>query len=238
MIKESSKTVRSDISDSAKIFYNCRVRDSSVGELASIGDDSIIIESDIADSVEIGRRNIIRQATIGRATYTGSNCNISHANVGSYCAISWNVSIGGADHNYQKLALTPKFRITHDPEDARVPYPESWSMECRIGNDVWLASGVCVLRGVSIGDGCVIGANSVVTRDIPPYSIAVGVPARVIRRRFSPSTIAFLEKNCWWCLSSSVLKAHADLFDLTDEAEIVQRLSDVMEKYGGCHGDK
>lgn len=238
MISEDSKITRSVIPESVKIFRACTVCDSRLGAFVSIGDDSVVRDSDFSEGVEIGRRNIIRQATIGRATYTGSNCNISHAIVGSYCAISWDVSIGGADHNYQKLALTPKFRITHDPEDARVPYPESWGMECCIGSDVWLSSGVCVLRGVSIGDGCVIGANSVVTRDIPPYSIAVGVPARVIRRRFSPSTIAFLEKNCWWCLSSSVLKAHADLFDLTDEAEIVQRLSDVMEKYGGCHGDK
>lgn len=238
MISEDSKITHSDIPESVKIFRACTISESRCGEFSSIGDDTVVRDSILAESVEIGRRNIVRQSTIGRSTYTGSDCNISHASVGSYCAISWNVSIGGADHNYFKLALTPKFRITHNFGDARVPYPESWGMECRVGNDVWLASGVCVLRGVSIGDGCVIGANSVVTKDIPPYSVAVGAPAKVIRRRFSLSTIDFLEKVCWWRLPPPVLQGNADLFDLTDETEIVQRLSELVEKCGGCHGDK
>lgn len=228
MTAESSKVVRSVVPASANVFRDCLVYDSKLGDNVSVGDGAIVRDSRLSDRVEIGRRNNIRMSVIGRSTYTGSDCNISHATVGSYCAISWNVSVGGADHAYQKLALTPKFRITLNQDDARVPYPESWGMKCVIGNDVWLASGVCVLRGVVIGDGCVVGANSVVTKDVPPYSIAVGAPAKVIRRRFSQSTIDFLEQVCWWNLPADILQKNADLFDLTDETEIVRRLKDVV----------
>lgn len=67
-----------------------------------------------------------------------------------------------------------------------------------IGNDVWLAEGVRILTGVTIGDGAVIGTRSVVTHDIPPYAIAAGVPAKVIRYRFSPEVIEKLLKVRWW----------------------------------------
>ena len=238
MIAESSKVIRSTIPRSAKVFRDCLVCDSCCGESTSIGDGAIVRDSNLAEGVEIGRRNSLRSATIGLRTYTGSDCNISHATIGSYCAISWNVSIGGADHACQKLALTPKFRITRNPDDAIVPYPESWSNVCRIGSDVWLASGVCVLRGLTIGDGCVVGANSVVTRDLPPYSIAVGAPARVIRYRFSSSTIDFIQTVRWWEFPVAVLKENADLFDLTDEMKIVRRLKEIVAKLGGVNVNK
>jgi acetyltransferase-like isoleucine patch superfamily enzyme len=70
--------------------------------------------------------------------------------------------------------------------------------DVEIGSDVWLGTGVLILSGVKIGHGTVVAARSVVTRDIPPYSIAAGVPARVVRQRFSDDQIQRLQKIAWW----------------------------------------
>ncbi|MDD2495379.1 MAG: CatB-related O-acetyltransferase [Tissierellia bacterium] len=70
--------------------------------------------------------------------------------------------------------------------------------ECIIGNDVWIGSGAIVLRGTRIGDGAVIGANAVVTKDVPPYSIVVGIPAKIIKNRFSDKIITLLINSKWW----------------------------------------
>jgi acetyltransferase-like isoleucine patch superfamily enzyme len=97
--------------------------------------------------------------------------------IGDFCRIAHGCSLISEDHGVDDIALP----ICEQP---KVPG------KIVLGRDVWLGAGVRVLRGVKIGDGCVIGAGSVVTRDIPPYSIAVGVPARVVRKRgeASPSS--------------------------------------------------
>jgi len=70
----------------------------------------------------------------------------------------------------------------------------------KIGNDVWIGGNVVILTGVSVGDGAIVGANSVVTKDIPPYAIVAGAPARVLRKRFDDETIDQLAKSSWWTL--------------------------------------
>ena len=91
--------------------------------------------------------------------------------------------------------------------------------ECSIGNDVWIAANCCVLRGVRIGNGAIIGAGAVVTKDVPPYAIVVGVPGRIIGYRFSEHMIDRLEKLSWWDFPSDLLQACEEDFDgeLTEE---------------------
>ncbi|UTH12345.1 CatB-related O-acetyltransferase [Macrococcoides canis] len=130
-------------------------------------------------------------AAIGSYNYVGPYSMINNAQVENYCSIGPGVKIGQAEHSisyWTTSQLISKKLINH-----------SLNIEKSIiGNDVWLAANVTVLQGVKIGDGCVVGANAVVTKDLPPYSIAVGVPAKVIKYRFDERKINQLKDHYWY----------------------------------------
>ena len=164
-----------------KAYWRSFVSASVLKNDVSIGDNSIIRNSLLEEKVEIGRRNTLENASIGVGTYTGEFCVIKHCIIGRYCSISWNVSIGGANHEICRLSSAPLHRIV----ECEFEKYKSFEMEhISIGNDVWIGSGTIILRGVRIGDGAVIGAGSVVTHDVPPFAVVVGVPAKIIKYRF------------------------------------------------------
>ena len=82
----------------------------------------------------------------------------------------------------------------------------------KVGNDVWIGTKVIVMGGVTIGDGAVIGAGSIVTKDVPPYAIVAGVPAKIIRYRFSEEIVKELQNIKWWNLPEDILKENISLF--------------------------
>lgn len=126
-----------------------------------------------------GKRNeTIKKLIIGEECHIGDYVHIAAAEkviIGNDCLMASRIFISDLDHGvYSGNGQTPpSFAPNKRPLSAK---PVS------IGNNVWIGEGVCVLKGVSVGDGCIIGSNSVVAKDIPPYSIAVGSPARVIKR--------------------------------------------------------
>ncbi|MGN1275552.1 MAG: CatB-related O-acetyltransferase, partial [Floccifex sp.] len=81
-----------------------------------------------------------------------------------------------------------------------------------IGNDVWIGNNVTILAGVSVGDGAVLAAGAVVTKDVPPYAIVGGVPAKILRFRFDDGTIKELQKLEWWNKNPDWIKEHKDQF--------------------------
>src|SRR5690554_3128740 len=102
-MENSNSIKKSKIAETAKIYRNIIMQDSNIGENCSIGDDCLILGAQISDYVAINRRNYIQKSSIGWFTYTNFNTVIRHAQIGKFCSISWNVSIGGKDHDYTKL---------------------------------------------------------------------------------------------------------------------------------------
>lgn len=134
-------------------------------------------------------------------TYLGEHCYIYHpeTKIGKYTSIAHNVIIGAGQHPYNWLAMSPF--VTDWKKSSFEPYKA-----CRIGNDVWIGMNAVIMDGIQIGDGAVIGSNAVVTKDVEPYSIVAGVPAKEIKKRFDSETINALLEIKWWDMPEDVIK--------------------------------
>lgn len=146
------------------------------------------------------------QNYIGAFTYFNQESIIYSSVVGRYASIGHKVMIGATEHPVDWLSTHP---FTYARQSAFSPCPE-YDLICTaeefppndrvtfIGNDVWIGYGVYIRRGVTIGDGAIIGAGSVVTKDVEPYMIVGGTPAKLIRPRFDEQIIARMQKLQWW----------------------------------------
>lgn len=191
------------IAEDARIFRNVRIVNCEIKSGCTIGDDCDMENSFMMEKSELGRRNLIRSSLIRKGTYTGTNSIIKFTEIGKYCSLSWNLSIGGGNHDYTHMSMYTDywFERTFNIQSPTEQHPGTIDINkyrTHIGNDVWIGAGVQVLSGVTIGDGCVIGAGAIVTKDVPPYSIVTGVPGKVIRKRFSDDIIGLLLRIKWW----------------------------------------
>ena len=151
----------------------------------------ISLKTSIGTNTTIENNSQIDEYTnIGENVYIGRNCYLTKVDIGNYCSIANNVSIGQGEHNLDNISTSSLFY--------NEAYSELTKKDCILGNDVWIGVDSIILRGVTIGNGAVVGANSVVTKDVPPYAIVVGSPATVIKFRFDENTINQIEKSQWW----------------------------------------
>lgn len=177
-------------------------------------DDSSVVDK----KAHVCKRCKVFHSSLGAYSYIGRGTQLIYAKVGKFCSISGNVVIGMGHHTLSNLSTSPLFTEKHNgtghswtDNESLMPYKP-----VTIGNDVWIGTRAMVLGGVTIGDGAVIGAGAIVTKDVPPYAIVGGVPAKVIKYRFYPEIIELLEKLQWWTLPESVLKEHIDVFQTDD----------------------
>jgi acetyltransferase-like isoleucine patch superfamily enzyme len=140
-----------------------------------------------------------RHARIGSFTYIGFRCSIGSAEVGRYCSVADNVTIGPGEHPLTGISTSAALM-----EDA---YAEMNLSECRLGNDVWIGVDSIIRRGVTVGNGAIVGANSFVNQSVPPFAIVAGSPARLIRYRFTSDIIAKIEASRWWDLEQDEARA-------------------------------
>lgn len=200
------------IGKNLKQYRDVIIRASEIGDDCIIADDVFMTDSVIGNRCTIERRGMVFNSTIGDYTYTGYNTVIRYASIGKFCSISWNVSIGGPNHDYHRLTTHPFPLLSKYGISSGGGGYEALKDPLAIGNDVWIGSTVSIMRGVKIADGAVIGAGAVVTHDVGPYEIWVGVPARKIGSRFSDELIKELLQLKWWDLPKETLSSNIDFF--------------------------
>ena len=158
----------------------------------------------------------LRDTTLGDYTYVARNSQVYNTKIGKFSCIGPFVNTGmGAHPSSEFVSSHPLFYSTIGQASGLVIVDQNLFdefPETIIGNDVWIGNNVTVKYGVTIGDGAIIASGAVVTKDVAPYSIMGGVPARLIKYRFTPEEIRFLEEFRWWDKDLEWLKAHKDEF--------------------------
>lgn len=184
----------------ANLFRNCSINSTHVSPSALRGTNIHISKGSQVDAT----------SEIGANTYIGQNSFITKSKIGRYGSIANNVSIGQGEHTINRISTSSIFY--------KSPWTELTAENCVIGADVWIGVDAIVLRGVEVGTGVVIGANAVVTKNVPDFAVVAGVPARIIKYRFSDLQQTAILNSKWWD------------FEPIEAAEIIARLEREFNK--------
>lgn len=224
----AADAIDSHIDPTSKIYRNVRLVRCSIGEGCVVGDDTDAVGLFMAARGEVGRRTQARNTRMGVGSYSGTNCVIKNAEIGNYCCIGWDVSIGGGQHDYANVGMYTDYWYER-VFGKRFEGSNEKALPVVVGSDVWIGAGAIVNGGVEIGTGAVVGAGSVVTRDVPPYAIVVGAPARIMKYRFDEDMILRLLKTEWWNIPYDILKEHLDLIRSRPDEVKLSRLESLRE---------
>ncbi|MES2030223.1 MAG: chloramphenicol acetyltransferase [Pseudomonadota bacterium] len=169
-----------------------------------------LVDTELGAYTEVGARTILHEVTMGDYSYVVNDGQITYTTIGKFCSIAAMIRINPGNH--------PMHRATqaHFTYRASAYFPGesddadffAWrrAHHCTIGHDVWLGHGAIVLPGRQIGTGAVIAAGAIVTKDVAPYTIVAGNPARPVRRRFSEAVEDGLMELAWWDWDHEMLR--------------------------------
>lgn len=190
-----------------------------------IDDASEVINCFAGEWTSIGRNNKMIESSIGDYTYTMEEVTINYTEIGKFCSIASHVVINPVQHPMDRVT---QHHITYRRVQYRLNDKDdedffNWrrSHKVKVGHDVWIGHGAIIMKGVEIGNGAVIAAGAIVTKNVEPYTIVAGVPAKPIRRRFSNEIAAKLEEIAWWDWPREKLETHLE--DLNDVQSFIQK---------------
>lgn len=190
-------------------------------------------------AVTLGAGSYIASAEYGNVTYR------NHVLIGKFCALAHELNFNiGWNHNYRNVTIypfdAPQFeQLRVYTGENPLPLWKKKALQHRqiiIGNDVWIGAGATLMGGVRIGNGAVIGANSVVAKNIPPYAIAVGNPARVIKYRFEPEIIEKLQQIKWWNWNVEKIRRNVSLMENVEKF-VEKHYPQKSEQGGGINSE-
>jgi len=195
-----------------------------------LGVGAKIVSSNVLDNLTIDTYSCVNQCDIGRYFGLGCFSYVKNCQVGRYCTFGTRISIGAFSHPTDWLSIHEfQYRNTKDIYgDSILEGDENIAPKnpvTRIGCDVWIGDNASVMTGVSLGHGAIVGLGAVVLKDVPPYAIVTGNPARILRYRFSEDVIGELLRIKWWELDMQYLKG-IDFSDINKAIISVKKITD------------
>ncbi len=170
-------------------------------------------DSELEVPCRLWERTKLISSSLGKHSYCGNDTILVHAKVGRFCSIGNEVIIGTWSHPTDLVSTYPGFYSSNQHTiNLRRDDEISEINPVTIGHDVWIGHRAIIFGGVSVGDGAIIGSGAVVTKDVEPYAIVGGVPAKLIKKRFEQATIDRLLELRWWDADEETLRKYSDLF--------------------------
>lgn len=188
-----------------------RIKRSKFGKKVRFGSNIEIINSTIGNYCGLADYCSVRDSKIGDYSSVGRFSKINNCEIGKFCSIGWDTTVGANNHDYTRLT-TNAFPYAKRVIGYEMKAPEK--LKTILGNDVWIGANAVILPGIKIGDGAVIGAGSVVTKNVPEYEIWAGNPAKKIKNRFSKEVVCKLKTLQYWTWNDEKLKKNIQLFTL------------------------
>ena len=194
-------------------------------EQPTIDPSATVMDCELGVWTEVGPQTVIERSSLGDYSYVMQRCQIVGSRIGKFCSIASDVRLNPGNHPLERVTshhMTYRAAMFGFGEDDTDFFAWREAHPVTVGHDVWIGHGVTVMPGVSIGNGAAVGSGAVVTKDVPAYTVAVGVPARVLRPRFAEGIAERLERIRWFDWPRELLAARFEDF---------KNLDGFLEKY-------
>ena len=215
IISALANVKRSSVGNGCSIGKRSHISRSQLGAMCTIDQRVKIKESSLAGFNAIASRVRLNKISLELYSYIATGTSLEEISIGKFCSIGPGVRNHLGNHPVQVFVSThPAFYSPDLPKGAFVEqrHFEEFGKNVSIGNDVWIGAEALLMDGITIGNGAIVAARAVVTKDVPPYAIVGGTPTKLIRYRFDEEMIALLEKSQWWDRDLLWIKEHIHLF--------------------------
>lgn len=184
-----------------------------LGEYPWIDPSSVVYDCHIGSWTEVGANSVVVETTFDDYSYAAGDTQIIYTTIGKFCSIASHVRINPGNHPMERVTqhhMTYRRKQYGLGEDDQAFFEWRRAHHCTIGHDVWIGHAAIIMPGVKVGTGAVIGSGAVVTKDVAPYMIVGGVPAKLIRPRFPEQVAEKLLQIAWWDWDRETLERQFD----------------------------